>query len=147
MDDEKESLELLSESDRFIPRPLSDPRQRLLPWIASTGVLAFISLSLIAYTWVLKPTQFPEWKQSDFRECSYLIYSPADFDSSEQAAARESIEYHQVRFHGNAEYDENGQFFIPNPSPIDYIGPPSPAVDDAWRNLTGGECLPIIFTT
>ncbi|KAK0755810.1 hypothetical protein N5P37_011684, partial [Trichoderma harzianum] len=65
------------------------------------------------------------------------IYSHADFDSSEQAAARESIEYHHVRFHGNAEYDENGQSFIPNPSPIDYIGPPSPAVDDAWRNLTG----------
>ncbi|KAL5083882.1 hypothetical protein Trisim1_000792 [Trichoderma cf. simile WF8] len=73
------------------------------------------------------------------------IYTHADVNAREQAAARESIEYHQVRFHGNAEYDENGQFFIPNPSPIDYIGPPSPAVDDAWRNLTGGEYLYIIF--
>lgn len=71
MDDEKESSEILSESDHFIPKPSSHPRGELLPCIASTGVLAFISFSLITYIWVTKPTQFPEWKQSDFRECSH----------------------------------------------------------------------------
>lgn len=147
MDDEKESSEIFSESDHFIPKPLSHPKRQLLTWIASTGVLAFISLSLIAHILVTNRSQCPEWKQSDFREFFTWTYNHADFDSSKQAASRESIEYHQVRFHGNAEYDENGQFFIPNPSPIDYIGPPSPAVDEAWRNLTGGEYLSSIFTT
>ena len=56
-----------------------------------------------------------------------------------QAAARDAVEHRQVRFYGNAEYDEDGHFFVPHPSPIDYVGPPSDAVDQAWANLTGGQ--------
>jgi hypothetical protein len=51
------------------------------------------------------------------------------------AAAREVIALQDVQFTGNSAYDDNGRFFVNNPSPINYQGAGS-EVDDAWRNLT-----------
>ena len=51
------------------------------------------------------------------------------------AAARVVIEPEEVQFTGNSAYDDNGRFYVPNPSPINYKGS-GPEVDDAWRNLT-----------
>jgi hypothetical protein len=51
------------------------------------------------------------------------------------AAAREVIALQDVQFTGNSAYDDNGRFFVNNPSPVNYQGA-GPEVDDAWRNLT-----------
>jgi hypothetical protein len=51
------------------------------------------------------------------------------------AAARGVIELQDVGFTGNSAYDENGRFFVNNPSPVDYISA-TPEVDEAWNNLT-----------
>ena len=45
------------------------------------------------------------------------------------------IELEDVQFTGNSAYDDNGRFYVNNPSPIDYKGA-TPEADDAWRNLT-----------
>jgi len=47
------------------------------------------------------------------------------------------IEYRDVQFYGNGQFDENGTFVVKHKSPIDYVGPPSPEVDQAWADLTG----------
>ncbi|KAH8898706.1 hypothetical protein GQ53DRAFT_816937 [Thozetella sp. PMI_491] len=54
-----------------------------------------------------------------------------------KAASREIIEYEDVMFTGNGAIGKNGKFYVEHPSAVDYIGPPSQIVDDAWHNLTG----------
>lgn len=60
------------------------------------------------------------------------------------AAARGVIELQDVGFTGNSAYDDNGRFFINNPSPIDYISV-TPEVDEAWNNLTLSNSMALNF--
>lgn len=60
---------------------------------------------------------------------------------------RDLIEFEEVIFTGGPAYDDNGTMFIPNPSKIDYMADPSPALDDAWDELIEGMCrmtLPLL---
>jgi hypothetical protein len=52
-------------------------------------------------------------------------------------SAREVLELEEVQFTGNSAYDDNGRFYVNNPSKIDYVSDPSPEIDEAWHNLTG----------
>jgi len=50
-------------------------------------------------------------------------------------AARAAIEVQEVQFIGNSAFDADGQLFVPNASPIDYVSS-TPEADAAWKNLT-----------
>jgi hypothetical protein len=45
------------------------------------------------------------------------------------------IEAQDVKFTGNSAFDDHGRIFVPNPSPVDYVGA-TPETDAAWKNLT-----------
>ena len=54
------------------------------------------------------------------------------------AAARPYIEKHDTVFTGGPVFAPNGTYYVPHPDKIDYVGEPSPGVDQAWEELTWG---------
>lgn len=56
-------------------------------------------------------------------------------------SARNLIEVSQIRFNGSFSFHENKTMFVPNPSPIQYVGDPTPEIDDNWEKLTWGKFL------
>ncbi|KAK4444363.1 hypothetical protein QBC34DRAFT_475069 [Podospora aff. communis PSN243] len=116
---EKTSSDAGSESDFLIPNPAITKARRRWPWICSTGFLAALCVGLTVRVLTFQCETPTAWRKSDF------------------PAARAIIEYHDVQFYGNGEFDENGTFTVKHKSPIDYVGPPSPEVDQAWADLTG----------
>jgi hypothetical protein len=56
------------------------------------------------------------------------------------ASARSSMELHQVRFRAGLIFDENGVLHRTfDPEQPQYVGSPSPAIDDAWDALIKGR--------
>jgi hypothetical protein len=60
---------------------------------------------------------------------------------------KDLVELEEVVFTGGPAYDENGTMYVPNPSKIDYIGDPSPKIDDAWNELIEGMSIQCRFWT
>ncbi|KAH8898711.1 hypothetical protein GQ53DRAFT_877812 [Thozetella sp. PMI_491] len=52
------------------------------------------------------------------------------------AAYKDAIQEQDVQFTGNSAYDDQGLFYVQNPAEIDYVGEPSPLIDQAWYNLS-----------
>lgn len=53
--------------------------------------------------------------------------------------ARSSIEVHQVRFRAGLVFDDNGVLHRTfDPDQPQYVGSPSPAIDEAWDTLIKG---------
>ena len=64
------------------------------------------------------------------------VHARSNHHSSLAAAARKAIELETVRFTGAPAVDDDGELWIPHPAQIQYVGDPSPMVDEAWNNLT-----------
>jgi hypothetical protein len=60
-------------------------------------------------------------------------------DSGVEVPSKEAIELELVTFTGGPAFDEDGEFYVPNPGNVDYVGDPSPEVDDAWAKLINGQ--------
>lgn len=54
--------------------------------------------------------------------------------------ARSSIELSKIKFKGGFRYNETSQTYYREHDPAEpqYIGPPSPEIDQAWEELLGG---------
>jgi len=44
----------------------------------------------------------------------------------------------ELLFTGSPAFDPNQTYYVPHPDPITYVGEPSPAIDQAWEDLTWG---------
>lgn len=133
-------LESPSDSDSFLEtqHQLSHP-QTPWPWIVSTIVLSVLSIALFFKPYIEKPcpTSQEVWRRSDLGK-SIFLQKRRDFQLIQHhpiAAARKIIKTQDVQFTGNSAFDDNGRFFVPNPSPVDYVGA-TPETDAAWKNLT-----------
>ncbi|KAK3387941.1 hypothetical protein B0H63DRAFT_509629 [Podospora didyma] len=65
----------------------------------------------------------------------------ADGYKTDFVTARPLIQVSQTRFTGGPAFKENGEMYIPNPSPLMYVGDPAlhPEIDYNWGNLTWGR--------
>jgi hypothetical protein len=48
-------------------------------------------------------------------------------------------------FTGSPAFAKDGGFGVPHPGPISYVGDPSPAIDQAWEELTWGTILHLLI--
>ena len=53
--------------------------------------------------------------------------------------AKAALRMKQVRFTGSPAFTDDGTFYVPNPGPVQYVGLPSPEIDEAWHQLTKGR--------
>jgi hypothetical protein len=53
--------------------------------------------------------------------------------------AREYIKVGQVPFYGGPAFKDDGSMYIPNPSPVKYVGGPAAEVDQNWDDLIWGN--------
>jgi hypothetical protein len=53
--------------------------------------------------------------------------------------ARAHIKVEQVPFYGGPAFRDNGSMYIPNPSPVNYVGGPATEVDRNWDDLIWGN--------
>lgn len=162
MDSRKDSTsDSSSEADFFLEKQLSlSPRHKVWPWIATTTFFAILSIALFFKPAIEKscmlgidahsePSKPQVWRRSDFGTYDVLIplcqRRPLTDFSLILAAAREVIELEDVQFTGNSAYDDNGRFYVNNPSPINYKDA-TPEADDAWKNLTlTGRMYPLFL--
>ena len=53
--------------------------------------------------------------------------------------AKLALRMKQVRFTGSPAFTDNGSFYVPNSGPVQYVGAPTPEIDEAWHQLTKGK--------
>ncbi|KAF2104954.1 hypothetical protein NA57DRAFT_71153 [Rhizodiscina lignyota] len=49
--------------------------------------------------------------------------------------AAHAIQVEQIQFKGSPAWLRNGSAWVPDPGPIDYVGHPTPELDEAWEKL------------
>lgn len=120
-----------AEGGPFLPQSDEPPASQLriwpyvLPWLASTITLAGLCLYLY-----LQSLPYTEERYSFSRGWK------TDFGPS-----RSAIEIEEVIFTGSPTFAENGTYYVPHPSPINYTADPSPELDRAWDELTWGRYI------
>jgi hypothetical protein len=69
-----------------------------------------------------------------------LVYRPPIEANLSAEPAKESIELLKVKFKGSFRYNETSKEYYCEHDPAEpqYIGPPSPEIDQAWEELLAG---------
>ncbi|KAF2102100.1 hypothetical protein NA57DRAFT_73537 [Rhizodiscina lignyota] len=108
----------------------------IFPWV-TTSLLLLLSLYLSVKEIVRLRTEL---------NTTLRLYHKLDTDidkfgsfstgwKTDFGAAKTAIEVERVRFKGSPAFRSDGSVYVPHPGPIDYVGEPSPELDEQWDKL------------
>jgi hypothetical protein len=123
------------------PRKSSSHSSRLwraIPWIISFLFALLSFLLWMQHSKAAHSGAFGRGYATDFGMLLFLAMR-CFADSSVEVPSKEAIELELVTFTGGPAFGEDGEFYVPNLGNVDYIGDPSPEVDDAWAKLINGQ--------
>ncbi|RDW72831.1 hypothetical protein BP6252_06738 [Coleophoma cylindrospora] len=103
-------------------------RRRLIPALSSLPWVLVVALSLLSiylYRTASDRPGFNNGWETDF------------------GPAKSALRIKQVRFTGSPGFTENGTFYVPNSGPVQYVGLPTPEIDEAWHELTKNRYIKI----
>lgn len=117
-------------------------RRRNTRIITCLAILNVASVLLSIYLWTNTPSKeidsFATGYSTDFG-----TYKEHFLDATNWIGpAKQFIEVEQVHFTGGPAFHADGKLYIPNPPKVNYVGQPSPEVDQAWEELIWGMPLP-----
>ncbi|KAE8554275.1 hypothetical protein EYB25_002813 [Talaromyces marneffei] len=120
-DDEKENL---LERSKILMKPSSNRNQQILRLLLATGIILNTIFGIVGLL------TFASFIQSD--KSSYENGFDTDLEP-----AKDSIDLVVKTFSGGVDLDDAGNFVMDDGG-HEFIGPPGPAVDEAWETLLGG---------